>query len=92
MSALPTTNTNHGVTECLTSASLGDISWVQKAASQLYRRNMALLDMFTHHVTAHDQFYQVSPHLAYAGTKRPGYKAKRTIGHSLYHARAALPV
>ena len=32
-------------TERLTSDSLGDVSWIQKAALQLYRRNVPLFHM-----------------------------------------------
>ena len=49
VSALPTANTDHGTTQCLRSCSLGDASWVQKAALQLYRRSMPLLHTSTQH-------------------------------------------
>ena len=49
MSALPIANVNHGMTEGSTSGSLGNISWFQKAALQLYRRNMPLLHVSTQH-------------------------------------------
>ena len=71
---------DHGVTECLTSGSLGDVSWVQKAASQLYRRNLPLLHMSTQH-PGNDQFYQAFPRISAASNKcgvrmrRPGYEA-----------------
>ena len=42
-SALPITNTDRRTTKHSTSGSLGDISWVQKATLQLYRRNVPLL-------------------------------------------------
>ena len=41
VSALPIANTDHGTTKHSTSGSLGNISWVQKAALKLYRRNVA---------------------------------------------------
>jgi len=41
------TNTDHGATEHLTSGSLRNIYWVQKAASQLYRKNLPLLHTST---------------------------------------------
>ena len=44
MSALPIANTDCRMTECLTSDSLGDVSWIQKAALQLYRKNVPLLN------------------------------------------------
>jgi len=48
-SVLQIVNTDHGTTECLIPGSLGDISWVQKAASQLYIRNLPLLHTSTQH-------------------------------------------
>jgi len=42
-SALPIANTDGRMTERSTSDSLGDVSWIQKAALQLYRRNLPLL-------------------------------------------------
>jgi len=42
-SALPIANIDHRMTECSTSDSLGNVSWIQKAALQLYRRNVPLL-------------------------------------------------
>jgi len=38
-------NMDRRTTEHLTSDSLGDVSWIQKAALQLYRRNVPLLHM-----------------------------------------------
>jgi len=49
VSVLPTTNTDHGVTERLTSGTLDDNTWAQKAGSQLYTRNVPLLHMSTKH-------------------------------------------
>jgi len=43
VSALLIANTDRRTTERSTSDSLGDISWIQKAALQLYRRNGPLL-------------------------------------------------
>ena len=43
MSALPIANTGRRTTERSTSDSLGDVSLIQKAALQLYRRNVPLL-------------------------------------------------
>ena len=37
--ALPIANMDRRTTERLTTDSLGDISWIQKATSQLYKRN-----------------------------------------------------
>ena len=50
---LPIANTDHRTTERSTSDSLDDVSCVQKAALQLYRRNVPLLHMFRY-VIAHD--------------------------------------
>ena len=52
-SALPIANTNRRTTEHFTSDSFGNVSWVQKAALQLYRRNVPLLHM-SRYITAHD--------------------------------------
>ena len=43
LSALPIANTDCRTTERLTSDSSGNITWVQKATLQLYRRNVPLL-------------------------------------------------
>ena len=69
-------------TEHLTSGSLGDVSWVQKAALQLYRRNVPLLHMPTQrprmslHVIS---FARLSPMIVQqvtnAGVRRSGYEA-----------------
>jgi len=65
-------------TECSTSDNLGDISWIQKGALQLYRRNVPLLHM-SRYVIAHDSFTRPSPTLILqatdAGGRRPGYEA-----------------
>jgi len=58
------------MTERSTSDSLGDVSWIQKAALQLYRRNVPLLHT-PYHVT---QFYQAFPHVSTANDKRLGEK------------------
>jgi len=66
------------MTECSTSDSLYDISWVQKAALQLYRRNVPLLHT-SRYITARDSVYQAFPHVITASDKRwvrrPGYEA-----------------
>ena len=70
------------MTECLTPGSLGDISWVQKAVSQLYIRNLPLLHMSTQHPgTSLHVISFTSPSLAFvlqaanARLKRHGYEA-----------------
>ena len=75
----------HRTTECLTSDSVGDVSWLQKASVQLYRRNVPLLHKSTKHpgTSLHvTQFYQAFPHISTAATntgmRRPGYKARQT--------------
>jgi len=67
VSALLITNTD----QRSTSDSLADISWIQIASLQLYRRNMPLLHM-SRYVTARDQFYQASPHVSTASDKHWG--------------------
>ena len=42
-SALPIANADHGMTERSTSGRLNNVSWIQKATLQLYRRNVPLL-------------------------------------------------
>ena len=62
------------MTERSTSGSLGDVSWIQKATLQLYRRNVPLL---------HSPGMSVLPGLpptlvlqvTNAGVRRPGYEA-----------------
>jgi len=53
VSALPIANTDGRTTERLTSDSHGNVSWVHKAALQLYRRNVPLLHM-SRYITACD--------------------------------------
>ena len=76
VSALPIANTDRTTTERLTSDSLGDFSWIQKAALQLYRRNVPLLHTSrpgtSYHVT---QFYQAFPCVSTASDKHWGEKA-----------------
>jgi len=68
------------MTECSTSDSLCDVSWIQKAALQLYRRNVPLLQT-SRYVIAHDScsFTRPSPalvlHVTNAWVRRPGYEA-----------------
>jgi len=59
------------MTERSTSDSPGDVSLIQKAALQLYRRNVPLLHT-SYHVT---QFYQAFPRVSTASDKRWGEKA-----------------
>jgi len=67
------------MTEWSTSDSLGDISWVQKAASQLYsyRTNVhsSTHPLNVQYVIACDQFYHAfSLQVTNAGVRRPGYE------------------
>ena len=65
MCGLPIENTDHRMTECLTSDSLGDISWIQNAALQLYRRNMPLLHTFRYRIAQKfhgSKFSRISRH------------------------------
>jgi len=66
-------NTDHGETEHLTPSSLGNISWVQKAASQLYTRNFPLLHM-SRYIISRDQFYQAFHRISTASDKCCGDK------------------
>jgi len=75
VSVLLIATTDHAATERLTSDSLGDVSWVQKAVLQLYRRNVPLLHSVhpTHrYVTASDEFYQAFSHISTASDKHWG--------------------
>jgi len=65
---LPITNTDHRTTGHSTPGSLGDVSWVHKAASQLYRRNVPSLHTSPtfRYVIACDQYYQAFPHVSIA--------------------------
>jgi len=77
ISMLPITKMGQRTTEHSTSDSLGNVSWIQKAALQLYRRNVPLLH--THpgtslHVT---ELYQAfPPQVTNTEVRRPGYKAR----------------
>ena len=78
VSVIPITNTYRGTTEHSTSDSLGDVSWVQKAALQLWRKNVPLLPTSTQayrYVFVCDQFYQAFPCVSTASDKRWGEKA-----------------
>ena len=61
-----------------TSCSLGIVSWVQKAASQLFRRNLLLFHM-PKYIIVCDQFYQAFPALVLQATntqvRRAEYEA-----------------
>jgi len=67
-SALPIANTDCRTTERSTSGSLGDISWVQKAALQLYRRNVLLLHT-SRYVTPRDSVLPGFPCISTASDK-----------------------
>jgi len=70
-SALPNATTDHTVTEGLTSGSLVTISWIQKATSQLYRRNVPLLHVSAQHPgTSLYVFYQAFPDVKTESNKR----------------------
>jgi len=60
------TNTDRRTTECSTSDSLDNISWVQNDTSLLYSPGMSL------HMT---QFYQAFPRVSTASNKRWSEKA-----------------
>ena len=79
VSALPITITEYGATEHSTSGSLGNVSWVQKATSQLYRRNVPHFHAPPKHpgTSLHmTSFTRLSPHqVTNARAKRPRYEA-----------------
>jgi len=60
-------------TEHLTSDSLDNVSWIQKAALQLYRRNVPLLHM---------SFPVLVLQATNTGARRPGYEAISYLLHS----------
>ena len=72
------------MTECSTSDSLADVSWVQKAALQVYRRNLPLLHTSRYVIARGSVLPGSSPALVLqatnAGAGRPGYEAK-TLPH-----------
>jgi len=71
------------MTEHSTSNSLGDVSWVQKAALQMYRRNVPIPHMSTQYpdVVACGHFYQAFPCSSTASDKCwGGYEAKMEFG------------
>jgi len=65
---------DHRTTERSTSDSLGDVSWIQKAALQPYRRNVPLLHT-SRYVIPRDSVYQAFPRVSTASDKRWGEKA-----------------
>ena len=73
-SALLIINSDHRTTERSTSDSLGDISWIQKAALQLYRRNVPLLHT-SRYVIPCDSVLPAFPRISTASDKRWGEKA-----------------
>ena len=56
------------------SSILGNVSWIQKAALQLYRRNVPLLHT-SRYVIPRDSVYQAFPHVSTASNKHWGEKA-----------------
>ena len=77
MSALPIANTDCRTTECSTSDSLGDVSWIQKAASQLYRKNVPLL-YTSRYIIPCDSVLPGLPRVSTASNKRWGEKGLGT--------------
>ena len=82
VSTLLIANMDHRMIERSTSDSLGDVSWVQNATLQLYRRNVPLLHTSTQHpgMSLHViSFTRPSPVLVLqatnTGVRRPGYEA-----------------
>jgi len=89
VSMLLIATTDHGSTELSNQCSLGNIFPVQKAAIQLYRKNVPLLHMSAQrarYVTA--CVYKAYPALVLqatndAGVRRPGYEALLPFSNSL---------
>ena len=79
---LPITTTDHAATKGLTSGSLGDISWVQKAASLLYR--MCHSSTCPPNIQVRNCMWSVLPHISTSSDKcwgrRPGYEATSVQG------------
>ena len=86
LSALPIANTDRRTTERLTSDSSGNISWVQKATLQLYRRNVPLIHT-SRYVTACDSGFTRPSALVLQATnawvRRSGYEATHYKSHQL---------
>jgi len=74
VSVLLIANTDRRMTECSTSDSVGDASWVQKAALQLYRRNVPLLHT-SRYVTARDSVLRWGEKAWVRGYMFPRYEA-----------------
>ena len=93
VSALPITNTDCRTTERLTSDSLGNVSWIQEAALQLYRRIVSLVQV--HHCTWLS-FTRPSPALVLqatnAGVRRTGYEDNPTLFHYCTHVVYHCPI
>jgi len=68
VSALLITNMDCRMTERSTSDSLDEVSWIQKATLQLYRRNVPLLHM-SRYVIPHDSVLPGLPHVSTASNK-----------------------
>jgi len=79
VSALPIANTSNRMAERSTSDSLGDVSWIQKAALQVMCHSSTRPGT-SYHVT---QFTRPSPALVLqvtnAGARRPGYEARISV-------------
>ena len=96
-SALLIANKYHRMTERSTSDSFDNVSWMQKATLQPYRRNVPLLHT-SRYVIARDQFYQAFPTLVLqatnAGVRRPGHEAIVDTGYPISNSiiGLALPV
>jgi len=74
---------DHETTECSTSGSLDDVSWIQKAALQLYRRNVSLLHMSTqclgtslHVISFTRPSFTLVLQVTNARVRRPGYEVR----------------
>ena len=77
---------DHRITEHSTLDNLSDVSWVQKAALQLYRKKCATpphIHLTSKYIVARDQFYHAFPCVSTASDKhwvrRPGCRGEETF-------------
>jgi len=74
-SALPIANMDHITNERSTSDSVSDVSWIQKATLQLYRRNVPLLHTSRYVIPRDSVLPGLPMQVTKAGARRPGYEA-----------------
>ena len=92
VSVLRIANMDHRTTERSTSDSFGDISQIQEATLQLYRRNVPLLRT-SRYVTACDSLLPgLSLHQLQGtntGERRPGYEGRDYLDSQARHSQSA---